>query len=350
MLSILLFPFAFLFGVVTRVRNFLYNIGWKKSYSFQPAVICVGNLNVGGSGKTPMIEYLVNLLKEKYSLAILSRGYGRVTRGFLLAEMHDDASTIGDEPFQYYRKYGNQLPIVVCESRVEGITKLMKKRPNVQVILLDDAFQHRAVKPLFSVLLTDFSKPFFKDHLLPQGRLRESRSGSSRADALVVTKCFDISGEVESRFKLDIQSYAGSKPVFFSGVKYNAPKAVEGEKQLGKDVVLVTGIANSKPIVDYVSSHFNLVQHFQFKDHYQYSLGDIKVIQQRANATASILTTEKDLVKLIAPNLNGVMNKKLWFYLPIETVFLNRGSEFDKLITMKIEAHLKSSLPIQNQK
>jgi len=349
MLSILLFPFAFLFGLVTRIRNLLYDIGWKKSYSFEPAVISVGNLNVGGSGKTPMIEYLVNLLKDKYSLAILSRGYGRITRGYLLAEMHDDATTIGDEPFQYYRKYGNQLSVVVCESRAEGITKLMKRKPDVQVILLDDAFQHRAVKPLFSVLLTDFSKPFFKDHLLPQGRLRESRRGSSRADALVVTKCFNLSNEVESKFKLDMQSYAGPMPVFFSGVKYNAPKALEGEKQLGKDVVLVTGIANSKPIEDFVSLNFNLTQHFQFKDHHQYSMEDIKSIQRAAKVTTSILTTEKDLVKLIAPSMNGILNKKLWFYLPIETIFLNRGSEFDKLITMKIEDHLKS-LSIQNQK
>ena len=331
------------------MRNLLYDIGWKKSYSFQPAVISVGNLNVGGTGKTPMIEYLVNLLKGKYSLAILSRGYGRVTRGFLLAEMHDDASTIGDEPFQFYRKYGNQLPVVVCESRVEGITKLMKRKPDVQVILLDDAFQHRAVKPLFSVLLTDFLKPFFKDHLLPQGRLRESRSGSARANVLVVTKCLHVLNEVESEFMSNIQRYAGSKPVFFSGVGYHQPKAMEGERQMGKDVVLVTGIANSKPMVDYVSSHFNLVHHFQFNDHHQYSIEDIKLIQKRANSAVNILTTEKDLVKLIAPDLNAAMNNKLWFYLPIETFFLNRGSEFDKLITMKIETHLKS-LPIQNLK
>ncbi len=151
MLSILLFPFALLYGLITGLRNFLYDRGLKKSYSFIPVVISVGNLNVGGTGKTPMIEYLVNLLSEKYSLAILSRGYGRVTRGFLLAEMHDDATTIGDEPFQFYRKYAGKLSVVVCESRVEGINNLMKRKPKVQVILLDDAFQHRAVRPLLSI-------------------------------------------------------------------------------------------------------------------------------------------------------------------------------------------------------
>ncbi len=347
MLSVLLFPFAFLYSLVTKGRNLLYDLGWKKSFSFPQAVISVGNLNVGGTGKTPMIEYLVNLLKGKYSLAILSRGYGRNTRGFLLAEIHDDATTIGDEPFQFYRKYGNQLSVAVCESRVEGITKLMKKKPGVQLILLDDAFQHRAIKPLFSILLTDFSKPFLKDHLLPQGRLRESRGGAARADVLVVTKCPAISEEVASEFRSNLQRYAGSKPVFFSGVLYNTPVAMEGKKQMDKNIILVTGIANSKPIHDYVSSHFKLVHHFQFNDHHHYSIEDIKSIQRKADSTASILTTEKDLVKLISPNFEKVMDKKLWFYLPVETSFLNYGSEFDELTVMKIEAHLKS-LPIQN--
>lgn len=349
MLSILLFPFAFLYGLVTRARNLLYDTRLKRSYSFGPAVISVGNLNVGGTGKTPMIEYMVNLLSEKYSIAILSRGYGRNTHGFLFAEMHDDATTIGDEPFQFYRKYGNKLSVIVCESRVEGITKLMKRKPNVQVILLDDAFQHRAVKPLFSILLTDFSKPFFKDYLLPQGRLRESRSGAARADILVVTKCRDFSNETASEFESKLQRYSGQKPVFFSGVEYKAPLAMEGEKQIDKNIVLVTGIANSKPIVDYVSSHFNLIHHFQFNDHHQYSIEDINSIQRKVNSSTSILTTEKDLVKLISPDLSKAIDKKLWFYLQIETRFINHGSEFDKLITMKTESHLKS-LPIQNLK
>jgi len=349
MLSILLFPFAFLYGLVTGFRNLLYNLGWKKSYSFNPAVISVGNLNVGGTGKTPMIEYLVSLLSLKYSIAILSRGYGRVTHGFLLAEKHDDARTIGDEPFQFYRKYGNQLSVAVCESRVEGITKLMKRKPNVQVILLDDAFQHRAVNPLFSILLTDFSKPFFRDHLLPQGRLREPRSGAARADVVVVTKCPEISMGVESDFKSSLGRYSEQKPVYFSGVVYKMPVAMEGKRQVDKNIVLVTGIANTKPIVEYVSSHFNLVHHFQFNDHHYYSIEDIKSIQRKADPTTSILTTEKDLVKLISPDFGQVMDKKLWFYLPIETSFLNHGSEFDNLIGMKVESHLKS-LPVQNLK
>jgi tetraacyldisaccharide 4'-kinase len=349
MLSILLFPFSFLYGLVTAIRNTLYDLGWKKSFSFKPAIISVGNLSVGGTGKTPMIEYLVSLLKDKYSLAVLSRGYGRNTKGYLLAEMHDDAKTIGDEPFQFYRKYGDNLLVAVCESRVEGINRLMKRKPNLQVILLDDAFQHRSVKPLFSILLTDFSKPFFKDYLLPRGRLRESPKGSVRADVLVVTKCTTVSNEVESEYRLELQRYAGPKPVFFSGVGYKTPAPMNGAKQLSKDIVLVTGIANSQPIVDYVSAHFNLIDHFKFNDHHSYSAEDIKTIQKKANSSVTILTTEKDIVKLISPDLSQVVDKKLWFYLPIETFFLNSGSEFDTLVSTKIETYL-NSLAYQNSK
>ncbi len=341
MLSLLLIPFAWLYGLIVRCRNWLYNLGWKKSHSFDQAVIGVGNLSVGGTGKTPMIEYLVNLLSRHYSIAILSRGYGRSTHGFLMAERHDNATTIGDEPFQFYRKFGNQLAVAVCESRVEGITKLLKKKPAVQVILLDDAFQHRAVKPLLSILLTDFSKPFFKDHLLPYGRLREPRTGSKRAHVLVVTKCNSISHNIESEFSKNIRIYSGDKPILFSGIRYKAPVSMEGQNEIGKDIVLVTGIANSKPIEDYVSSQFTLLRHFRFHDHHHYSVDDIVAIQKEVStSTISILTTEKDMVKLISPEWGKILNRKLWCYLPIETYFLNSGAEFDELVMEKIETQL----------
>ncbi len=344
MLSLLLFPFAWLYGVITQCRNLLYDIGWKKSHSFDQALVVVGNLSVGGTGKTPMIEYLVNLLVDHYSVAILSRGYGRDTHGFLQAERHDDSSTLGDEPFQFYRKFGKKLTVVVCESRVEGITKLLNKKPDVQIILLDDAFQHRAVKPLLSILLSDFSKPFFKDHLLPMGRLRESRSGSKRANILVATKCSSLTKETEVEFSGASKRFAGNKPVFFSGIRYHEPVPFEGGNKIEKNIILVTGIANSKPIEDYVSSRFALVYHFRFNDHHQYSIDDIEAIQRKViNPTISILTTEKDMVKIISPSLSNGLNKKLWFYLPIESYFLNSGAEFDKLVMEKIKTKLNPS-------
>jgi len=340
MLTILLTPFAWLYGIIVRCRNLFYDLGWKKSYSFDQAVIGVGNLSVGGSGKTPMIEYLVKLLWGHYSVAVLSRGYGRITHGFLLAEMHDDATTLGDEPFQLYRKFGTQVTVVVCESRVEGIAKLLKAKPDVQVILLDDAFQHRAVRPLLSILLTDCSKPLFKDHLLPRGRLREPRAGSKRADALVVTKCNSITSTIEFEFSESLQPYAGKKPIFFSGIRYGAPVSILGNREITKDIILVTGIANSKTIEDYVSSMFRVISHFRFNDHHHYSADDVAAIQNRISPATTVLTTEKDMVKLISPALGKAFQKNLWFYLPIETYFLKSGAEFDELITEKIITHL----------
>jgi tetraacyldisaccharide 4'-kinase len=211
---------------------------------------------------------------------------------------------------------------------------ILKK--SVQVILLDDAFQHRRVKPLYSLLLTDFSKPFFRDFILPKGRLRESRRGSSRADLIIVSKCKPITPEIEKDFKKKIELYAGKKPVFFSSIGYNKPIA-QTNSQIGKDVVLVTGIANSKPLVDHIAEKINLRFHFDFGDHHEYTTKQVDEIQQKALAlNASILTTEKDFVKL-----EMMVDKKLWFYLPIETQFLNNGSEFDKMVVEKVKTHLR---------
>jgi tetraacyldisaccharide 4'-kinase len=339
MLSLLLYPFSVLYHGVTSLRNVLFDKGLIRSVTFEKAVICVGNLSVGGTGKTPMIEYLVNLLGDRYSVAILSRGYGRATSGYRIAGNQENASTLGDEPFQFYKKFGSKVSVAVCESRVVGISRLLAENPSVNVILLDDAFQHRAVRPLFSILLTDYAKPFFSDFLLPRGRLRESRSGSRRADVVVVTKCNSLPETIASQFQDSIQQEAGPKPVFFSGIRYREPVPF-GNGVMGKNVVLVSGIANSATLVDYVSKTFHLVDHVQFGDHHPYSKSEVQNIESKASTLAAvILTTEKDMVKLISPTLNDAMNKKLWFYLPIETYFLKSGLEFDKQITGKIENH-----------
>lgn len=336
MLSILLAPFSWLYGAVMRFRNFLYDTGVKKSFSFDQAIISVGNLNVGGTGKTPMIEYLVRLLSNDYAIAILSRGYGRKTQGFRLAGEQDNASTIGDEPFQFYQKLKGKVEVVVCEDRVTGINKLRAMRESIQIILLDDAFQHRRVRPIFSILLTDFSKPFFNDFILPKGRLREPRDGSARADVIVVTKCPPLTQEIESNYKRQVQTYSIDKPVFFSSIGYSKPVS-KAETQVNRDVVLVTGIANSKPLVDHISEKIALRYHFEFNDHHDYTLKEVEEIQSKATSlNASIVTTEKDFVKL-----ETMVDKKLWFYLPIETRFINNGSEFDKMVLEKVKSHLR---------
>jgi tetraacyldisaccharide 4'-kinase len=339
-LKILLWPFTVLFNLVTKLRNYLYDIGHKPSFEFETVVISVGNLNVGGSGKTPMIEYLVRLLGDKYSLAVLSRGYGRKTKGIRLANEQDDAFTLGDEPYQYYRKFGKKVTVCVGEERALAIPTILNERPATQVILLDDAFQHRTVVPQFSILLTEFSRPFYKDFLMPFGRLRESRGGSKRANVVVITKCSDA---VQSSEMMDrVQHYAGDKPVFFSGLEHKRVEPFLLGNMIGKKVVLVSGIANSATLEEFVSNNYQLMKHFKFGDHHPYTLDDIKKIEDLAKAQGadSILTTEKDMVKLISPKLKAGLNEKIWFYLPVETVFVDRGSEFDERVLRVVESKI----------
>jgi len=334
MLSIILAPFSWLYGAVMKFRNFCYDRGLRKSFAFDQAVISVGNLSMGGTGKTPMIEYLVRLLSKEYSVAILSRGYGRKTRGFRLANNSDDATTIGDEPCQFYKKFKETITVAVCEDRVEGIVQLISSDKSIQVILLDDAFQHRRVRPMFSILLTELAKPFFNDFVLPKGRLREGRLGASRSDVVVVTKCGTLTDELERQYKSHIRRYA-TKPVYFSKIAYIKPASL-GDSQIKKDIVLVTGVANSKPMIEHIREKVTVRYHFDYSDHHEYSAGEIEQIQAKAiSLDASILTTEKDFVKI-----ENKVDKKLWFYLPIETQFVKNGSEFDALVLQKIKNHL----------
>lgn len=341
-LKFIFWPFAALYNLVMRLRNHLYDIGQKRSFSFETVVISVGNLTVGGTGKTPMIEYLVRLLKKKYKLAILSRGYGRHTKGFRLATAADDADTIGDEPYQYYLKFGEEVLVAVGEERASAIPTLLNEELPPQIVLLDDAFQHRSVVPQLSILLTEYARPFYRDHLMPFGRLREARVGAARADAIVVTKC---DGSVESRMEIDhkIKAYAGDKPVFFSGMNYRPAIAYHHGSEMGKKVLLVTGIANTKAMAAHVATHFQLIKHLKYSDHHQYSIADIQKIEAVASEekAEAILTTEKDWVKLKSAKLMAAMTSKKWFFLPIETTFINCGVEFDAMVELLVENRLR---------
>lgn len=332
----LLLPFSWLYGLITLLRNLFYDAGIFNSYSFEPAVICVGNLNVGGTGKTPMIEYLARLLSEKWQVAILSRGYKRKTSGFRLASDVDNATTLGDEPFQFYKTMRGKVTIAVCADRAEGIRTILTSNPSIQVILLDDAFQHRRVKPLFSILLTELANLFHKDFVLPAGRLREWRSGAKRADVIVVTKC--DSAELQEQVAKELSVY--QKPVFFSRIKYKTPQPFDGRREMGKEIVLVTGIANPKPLVDYLEKNYKIVRHFAFADHHSFQKEEIEMIQREA--TSSILTTEKDFVRLVSPENKSLLDESRWFYLPIESEFINTGSEFAAKVLQTVELHVKN--------
>ncbi len=348
-LSVLLFPFAVIFRIATGIRNHLYSIGHRRSFQFEVPVVNVGNLNIGGSGKTPTIEYLVRLLKKEHAIAILSRGYGRRTRGLRFATSGDNASTLGDEPFQFYRNFNKEVKVVVGEDRAFAIPNILQEYPDTSLILLDDAYQHRSVNPHLNILLTDFEKPFYADYLLPMGRLREGRKGAKRADIIIVTKCRElIDKETQMNVKKEIGRYAGNKPVFFSFIRYGNPQPFQQTNvPITSQVVLLSGIAKPQPLEDFVCANFVMIKHFKFKDHHLYTIKDIVQLKNFINSQTekpSILTTEKDMVRLLDPKFSELLLDLNCFFLPIEMDFVENGVEFDIIVRNAVEkAAIKSN-------
>jgi len=334
-----LYPFALLYDGITRLRNRLFDIGSKKSVVFTIPTIVVGNLSIGGTGKTPMIEFLIERLVGQYRLATLSRGYGRKTRGVMLAGEDASAATIGDESFQIYTKYGNMLAVAVGEERIQAIPEIILNRPETEVILLDDAYQHRYLKSDFNILLTTYQKPFFEDKILPLGTLREHRKGASRADVVIMTKCpSDMPEEQKSRSHDEIKKYTKENcPVFFAGVKYGAPYSVSpsANKILG-NVILLSGIANNDVLLGYVSERYNVLEVMDYPDHYRYAVKDMEKIVEsyRTHLSRSpvVLTTEKDMVKLKDRKFDEYLKEIPIFALPVK-VELNHEDE-DRLMEM----------------
>ena len=337
----LLYPFAVLFDAVTTVRNRLYDTGVKPVASFEVPVIGVGNLSVGGTGKSPMIEYLIRLLSPEFRPATLSRGYGRKTRGIRIAGEKDNATTIGDEPFQFYRKFREKAVVVVGEDRAFAIPNILQEHPDREVILLDDAFQHRRVRPAFQILLTDYNNLFVNDYLLPAGRLRESKRGAARADAIVITKCpVSISDDEMLRIESAIRKYS-KRALFFTKISYgNILPVTPGSPYKFQKVVLVSGIANPAPLEEYFRQNHHLVQHFAFRDHHIYSSKDLLNISNAARAAgAVVVTTEKDVVKM-DPEIFIKASVPL-LYLPIEIEFLKNGKDFDEMVLNAVRSYAR---------
>lgn len=332
--SVLLFPFAVLFDAVTSVRNRLYDLSLKPSASFDVPVISVGNLSVGGTGKTPMVEHLIRLLGNTHRVATLSRGYKRKTKGFRIAGKNDTAETIGDEPFQFHSKFKGNVIVTVGEERALAITNILQEFPETNVIILDDAFQHRRVKPSFQILLTVYDNLFFNDWLLPAGRLRESKTGAKRADVVVVTKCPENLPEDEMIvIQKSILQYT-SRPVFFTTIRYGAPVPFPSAKDmLDRNVVLVSGLANAAHLKNFISQNYNLCRHFEFEDHHHYTAAEVKHIVQVARENkAQVVTSEKDAAKLTSVELEHEVKGVSWFYLPIEIGFVKSGRDFDEMV------------------
>lgn len=336
LLTILLYPFAILYNLITRFRNHLYNLSLKPSIGFDLPVICVGNLTVGGTGKTPHIEYLIRLLKKTTKVATLSRGYGRKTRGFLLAEEAPTAGDIGDEPMQFYQKYGQEIVVAVGEQRAFAIPSILQSYDDTEVILLDDAYQHRKVRPSFNILLTDYNQAFYRDFLLPAGRLRESRIGAKRASTIIVSKCPDqLNTDEQASISQAIRKYsAENTPIFFTGIRYGKPISLNKKNTDFGDVMLLTGIAKAALFKSHVNEHYQLIDHLELADHVSYSTSVIDTIIKRFGAlkgkNSVILTTEKDAVKLM--EIPQLVDLPIC-YIPIEVYFLgNTQPKFDQLI------------------
>jgi len=336
----ILFPFSFLYGWITSIRNFLFDKGILKSYHFDLPVIAVGNLSVGGTGKTPQIEYLIRLLTDTYKIATLSRGYKRKSEGFILANNTSNAEILGDEPFQFYQKFPT-IQVAVDANRKNGIEQLLSQKQKPEVILLDDAFQHRKVQAGFYILLTSYDDLFYNDFILPTGNLRESRTGVNRADMIIVTKCpKDISEIAQEEIKQKVNRYIKNKqPIFFSYIAYDDCFYNENEKisvveLTTVDKLVVAGIAKPEPFFAYLQADKKATM--VFPDHHDFSENDIASILEAANGR-KIITTEKDFVRL-----KGKLPSEQLFYLPIKSSFVNDSNEFDKKILAYVGASTRN--------
>jgi tetraacyldisaccharide 4'-kinase len=332
----LLYPFSLLYGGITKTRNILYDKGILNSNEFDIPLIVVGNLRVGGTGKTPQVAYLIELLKPIYKVAVLSRGYKRKTSGFVLADATSDAKHIGDEPYQLFRRYPD-IQIAVDADRTNGIKSLQNLVDQPDVIILDDAYQHRKVKAGYTILLTPYNDLYTEDTHLPSGNLRESIAGADRAQIIIVTKC-----PQELTEKQEYTTAVKLKPsleqtIFFTRIKYatyiqNDIEQIAVEILKKHEIILITGIANPKPLLEYLNSLKISYIHLSYLDHHHFTESDIKDIQNKYDAISNkkklLLTTEKDYVRIFGTALA----KNELFYLAIETIFINHQKDFDKLI------------------
>jgi tetraacyldisaccharide 4'-kinase len=332
-LRLLLIPFSVLYALLTLLRNKLYDLTILPSQSHAVKTIVVGNLSVGGTGKSPFVYHLMTLLENEIKLGILSRGYGRNTKGFYSVTSSSLANEVGDEPLMFHELGSDKINVAVCENRNEGIKQLVSKFPNTECVILDDAFQHRQLNAGFNILLTTFQNPFFYDFILPAGNLRESRMGAIRSNVIIVTKCPENLSESQKEvFQKKLYKY--HKPVFFSKIIYGELKSFTYSIENINSVLIVAGIANPDTMVSYLKSHYR-VKEFLFSDHHNYTLEDIQKIHQKFDTFVSeskaIVTTFKDYMRLKDKRSEWGLDKYPWYILPI-SIEIDREKEFVKLV------------------
>lgn len=335
---IFLFPFALLYWLVIAIRNWLYNQNILPSTSFAFPLICIGNLSVGGTGKSPMVEYLVRLLKNEFRVATLSRGYKRRTKGYALANNESTALEIGDEPMQFHIKFPD-VPVAVGEERLDAIPQLLHDRPGTEAIILDDAFQHRAIRAGLNILLTEYSNLFTRDFYLPTGDLRDLKSEYKRADIIVVTKCKpDLTVNEKQKVIEEIRLRPGQS-IFFASIEYGQPYHIFNRTGFSltenTEVLLVSGIANPRPLKKLLETHSKTYYMLQYPDHRIFTIDDLKEIRKRFAAievvNKIILTTEKDAVRLV--KFKTEIADWPLYVIPVRHHFLyGEGDRFNQLI------------------
>lgn len=339
-LRFFLFPFSFIYGFVLQLRNFFYDKNLFSSYKIPIPSIVVGNLSTGGTGKTPHTAYLINLLSGNRKIAILSRGYGRKTHGFIEVNASHSFQDVGDEPLQFFLSFGEKINVFVCENRKIGVEKILKNYPNTEVLLLDDAFQHRRVNAGFSILLSEFKKPFFKDFVLPTGNLREFRKGKKRSDCCIYTKCSKEISNIQKQDysqKFDPQLVKNS---YFSHIDYGAFSPLSPVQASDiKNILLVCGIANPRPLERHLEENYHLEKIF-FSDHHAFNQRDLEHIHKKfdnfAQESKIILTTEKDMVRLKEKTLWEKIQHFPWYYIPIK-VKIDNEKQFNQEILNYVE-------------
>jgi tetraacyldisaccharide 4'-kinase len=343
LLRFILFPFAIIYGAITVLRNGFYRVGIFKSSKFSLPIINIGNLSTGGTGKTPHTEYLIRLLKDNRKLFTLSRGFGRKERGFIIANDESTATQIGDEPLQYYKKFGGEIGVAVEANRVNGVIEICRSHPETDLVLLDDAFQHRAIYAGLNILITDYSRPFYTDFMLPVGNLRELRRGKNRAEIIVVSKCPNFNEVPKDVIRKKLRPKS-NQHIFFSRIKYGAIFELYADSQMpevgDRNIILVTGIANAKPLSNHLAKNNSILHHFNFNDHYNFKLADITEIHNLfdkfAGENPMIITTEKDAMRLLNKAFVSTIQKYPWFYQSIE-IELDNEIEFNEIVNHYVE-------------
>ena len=341
--KILLFPFAVIYGIITSLRNLLYDWKFLKSKSVDIHTICVGNLAVGGTGKTPHVEYLINILQNDFKIAILSRGYKRKTSGFIQASNVSTAFDIGDEPLQYKTK-NPQLEVCVDANRVNGIKKILEFPEPPKVVILDDAFQHRALNCELKIVISEYNNLYLNDCMMPAGYLRESKKGIERADIIIVSKTPDKTTAIEIRNVIKDLKPLAHQQLFFTWLKYGELKGFQNPTDtidtlndlFRYRIVAFTGIGNPQPMITYLKEYASDVKHIQFPDHHRFTIQDIADVRAQLDAIEGgnkiVVTTEKDAMRLRGTDLQDIANTLPLYVLPIEVDFKDKTQEFNDTI------------------